>query len=153
MRAILVLVFLSLTCSPTRAMNIAQCGASKGWAYFSSNNLVGNGPGLDKWVQDGISNGRITLAKGTDNSYDLLYGDSLSPINSASKDGALVAKIGELRGTLSILVSYPNRSVETYTFRKRPDGSNEVLWTAIKYGTAITTARAMRATCEFLAIQ
>jgi hypothetical protein len=132
-----------------QAANIAQCGASAGWAYFKKSDFA-RGSDADKWVKDGISNGRIALAKGADGSYDVLYGDTLSSLNSASKDGGLVVKSGQSSRALSIVVVYPGKSVETYTFWNRADGVKEVLWTTAKYGTLIPTVRAMRAACDFV---
>jgi hypothetical protein len=152
MRALWLAVVFGLSCAPTWAANIAQCGASGGWAYFPASKLVKERD-ADTWVQDRISSGRIVLAKGQDGSYDLLYGDVASPINSAKGDGGIIALVGRTSDSITVIVNYANQSFESYAFRNRPDGVQEVLWTSIKYGTLIPTVRAMRAICDFVVVR
>ena len=151
MRGIWAAVLIALSVVPVHARNIAECGASAGWGFFPKSALVEN-KDANRWVQDGISNGRIVLSQGADGSFDLLYGDTISAINSASKDGGVIVQLGQTRNSIAILVSYPGSSAETYVFRTGSNDTKEVLWTANKYGTLIPNVRAMRAPCRFILV-
>lgn len=68
-----------------------------------------------------------------------------------TQDGASVVLIGVTDKSLSVLVSNPNRYVETYTFLRTEDGQAEVMGTTNKWGTVIPKVGAYRAGCSIFA--
>ena len=103
------------------------------------------------WVKDGISVGRITLTAEQDK-FDFLYVDASGAIVSATSDGGTVTRIGQTDKAISVVVSYPGKTIETWTFINSSDGP-EALWSSNKYGTAIPKIAAFRAPCSLLDLE
>ena len=143
------LILLIALIKPAAAENIVDCGDSEGRSLFAGTALLKDDPEADKWVDDRISGGKISLVKHPDGSLDILYSDVRKVPQSAKSFGAVVVEAGRSDRGISIIVSYPGRLVETYTFFIRKDGKHEVLWTATKYGIGIDSVRAMRARCSW----
>jgi hypothetical protein len=144
------LIILLATWESGAAANIVNCGSSEGRGLYAKSKLLQGNSEADKWIDDRISNGKISLVRGPDGSLDVLFSDARDTVQSAKSAGAVVVEVGRSDRALAILVSYPGALVETYTFFVRADGKHEVLWTATKYGSVIDSVKAMRANCNWI---
>ena len=66
---------------------MAMCGASSGTGYFFKDTLYN--PEGGRWLDDGISNGQITLVRDGE-SYDILFMMQSEEPDTGEKDGAQV---------------------------------------------------------------
>ena len=143
--------FVAVSTFSAYARNLAECSASNGYSLVLGTGLTKNSKGVDTWQKDAISQGKMSLTVTADNSYDLLFVDSFNAIRSVTAEGAKVTQLRQTTSTIMILVLYGG-SVETYTFVKRDDGRNEVLWTATRDSPLMQGVKAMRANCSFIDI-
>lgn len=122
---------------------IAQCGASKGKAYYSE-------PQDQGWVDDGISDGNITFIKDSSGKYDVIMKHSTGVI-SAKQDGASVVATHAAKGRLSLVVVYPLASVEVYQLVLQANGKGILLWSSSKNSIApinVTRIAAFKSECS-----
>jgi hypothetical protein len=122
---------------------IAQCGASKGKAYYSE-------PKDHGWVDDGISDGNITFIKDSSGKYDVIIKHSTG-VMSAKQDGATVVATHATKGRLSLVVVYPLATVEVYQLAIQANGKGTLLWTSSKNGIApvsLTRIAAFKSECS-----
>jgi hypothetical protein len=133
------------------AREIAICGASSGYGFYPKAGLAALDQGAGEWHSDGIKDGRFTLTEIDKDKFDLLVTDATGAVYSATQDGAAVVLIGVTDKSLSVVVTYPNTYVETYTFIRTEDGQTEAMWTSNKWGTLIPKVGAYRASCSFFA--
>jgi len=110
---------------------IARCGASAGRAYFFQDPVVN--PTGPSWEDDGISAGVILLIK-LGSEWDIQFNDALGT-SGYRQDGATVLPLMLNNHKLTIGVFHSNYD-DIYTFD--PDGQ-DVLWTALKSGTLVST--------------
>lgn len=136
--------------APAIAVDVAVCGASIGWSYFPQVGLMADDADGLGWGENAIPDGAFTLTLSDDNSFDLLFSDTLGGVHSARSDGAQVAVVGLTDVAISVIVAYP-RLVETYTFMNSETGP-EAMWTSNKFDTLILNASLFRAPCDFVAI-
>ena len=135
---------------PTYAADLATCGVSEGYAYYPKIGMAASDPAAGRWSEDRISDGRFTLTLAGDDTLDLLVLDALGGIFSARAAGGLVRLAGKTDETLTVVVLYPERSIETYTFVRDKEGKAEAIWTVNRFGSAVPKAAAFRASCSFL---
>ena len=136
--------------TPILAKDIAVCGASEGYGYYPRKGLTSDDPDAGKWVEDGISNGRMTLITTANDALDLLVADSTGAVYSTINDGGTVIPIGRSNEMLSVIIVYElGGTVETYTFLNSVSGP-EVIWSSNKFGTLILKIAAFRAPCSFI---
>jgi hypothetical protein len=149
---LLTTVVLSVvTTNPALSKDIPICGASDGYAYFPEAGPLHDLPDHGKWVKDGITQGRATLSSEGDK-LDLLFTDASGAVISATNDGGKVILLGKNKEALSVVINYPGKTVETWTFINSRNGA-EAIWSIHKYGTAMPKLAAFRAPCSFLDLE
>ncbi len=101
------------------AEDLAICHSPSGKAYYAYNGIVPK----DKagWQDDAITGGTYTLTR-QGKELDLLYVDATKRVASTKAQGGTVQllRIGE--GNFSVLVYYPNSTIEIYSFIKENSG-------------------------------
>ena len=97
----------------SKLTTIASCGESSGYAYYAETKMVPR----DKagWQKDGISGGRVLLAKLPNGSFDLIYYDRTEMIRSSSREGAVITIAMSNDDELIVNIRY-SETMEIYTF-------------------------------------
>ncbi len=87
-----------------------------------------------------------------DNKYDILFVDTRNQIISSLADGAAVIPLNKGQNAFSVLVVYPGKTAEVYTFLKNTSGGLEYLHTLSRAGDGvmITKASVMRGECSYI---
>ena len=96
--------------------------------------------------------GRFTLSTGVGDKLDLLYTDASGAVGSATSNGAQVIRLGQTKEALAVIVIYPGKIVETYTFVQSREGA-EAIWSSNKYGAPILKISAFRTPCSLLDLE
>jgi hypothetical protein len=142
MRTFLTIIAILMASSATAQLPegvIARCGASKGHAYFFAAPMNPDGP---RWVEDGISNGKIVLVRLGDE-WDIQFDDVLDS-SGYRQDGARVMLLMQNESLVTV-GAFSAQYVDIYTFDL--DG-REVAWTSNKHGPIAPKSAAYRAKCE-----
>ena len=145
--AFLVLAVLSL---PLYAADIASCSNPSGKGYFPETGIVtAKNSG---WSEEKITGGITKLSKRGDNEYDILFVDARKEIISARQDGGQVMLLNRGKNVVSVLVVYPGKTAEVYTFLKTSSGKLEYIHTLSRAGddVLITKASVMRGDCDYI---
>ena len=125
MKKILLAGFLILILSKTVFADeyiIAHGENPQGKAYFPYMGLV---PKNDSgWRNDGIKNGVFEVALSNGN-LDIRFVDAAKRIKSSLADGGQVAILNKGENEISVLVHYPNTSIEVYTLYIDGDGNKK----------------------------
>ena len=132
------------------AKDIAHCGKSKGHAFYPNYGIATTNKDIGKWVPDGISKGRFTISLLDGGKYDVLFVDASGGIFSSTQDGGVVVLVGKTKNSLSVLVTYPNKTIETYSVYRTIEGKAEMMWTQNRYGAVIPKVAAFSSSCTFL---
>jgi hypothetical protein len=134
--------------------DIAICGESEGYSYFPNAGLLAlSSPKYaGKWIEDAISPGRFTLSTGVGDKLDLFFTDASGAVGSATSNGAQVIRLGQTKEALAVIVIYPGKIVETYTFVQSREGA-EAIWSSNKYGAPILKISAFRTPCSLLDLE
>lgn len=143
----LVLVMLGL---PVCAADIASCSNPSGKGYFPETGIV---TAKDSgWSDEKITGGITKLSKQGDNEYDILFVDVRKEIISARQDGGRVILLNRGRNVISVLVVYPGKTAEVYTFLKNNSGKLEYMHTLSRAGDGVLIAKAsvMRGDCDYI---
>ncbi len=145
--AFLVLAVLS---PPLCAADIASCSNPSGKGYFPETGVV---TAKDSgWSEEKITGGITKLSKRSDNEYDILFVDIRKEIISARQDGGQVMLLNRGKNVVSVLVVYPGKTAEVYTFLKTNSGKLEYIHTLSRAGDGvlITKASVMRGDCDYI---
>jgi hypothetical protein len=145
--AFLVLAVLSL---PSCATDIASCSNASGKGYFPETGIV---TAKDSgWHDEKITGGITKLSKRSNNEYDILFVDIRKEIISARQDGGQVVLLNRGENVVSVLVVYPGKTAEVYTFLKTNSGKLEYIYTLSRAGDGvlITKASVMRGDCDYI---
>lgn len=145
------LLLSSLPLCAANATDIAQCGASEGYAYYPKFGLSAKDTDSGKWGKDRISNGQFSISVTDNGEFDLQFKDTSGGIYSTRAEGGKIVHLGKSEASLSLLVVYPNKTSETYTVYRTVDGNAEVMWTQNKFNTLIPKVAAFVASCSYLA--
>lgn len=145
------LAFASLLASvtATSAETIATCGESNGYGFYPRAGLAVSDPEAGKWVDDGVSGGKISLVSLPDGKFDLMFADVTGGIYSTTAEGGRTFVAFRDATTISVLAIHRMGAVETYTFIETADGP-QVLWTSNKSLTPIPKVAAYQAACSYL---
>lgn len=132
------------------ASSIAQCSSPKGYSYYPEIGHIG--PDSAGWKEDSISQGRVTLAKDADGKFDILFIDASEAITSSRADGGSVAMVSRGKASVSFVVLYPGKTVETYTFVETTSGALEFIMVTSRAGDAVffTKATVMAGKCSYI---
>lgn len=145
--AFLLLAVLSL---PLRAADIASCSNPIGMGYYPETGIV---TAKDSgWNDEKITGGITKLSKQNENEYDILFVDIRKEIVSSRQDGGHVILLNRGKNVVSILVVYPGKTAEVYTFLKTSSGKLEYIHTLSRAGDGvlITKASVMRGDCDYI---
>ena len=148
MKCTLSFVFCSLFWGVATAQEVANCHSPKGKAYFAHLGIVPQ----DKagWQDDAVTGGAYTLTR-QGKELDLLYVDSTKRVASTKAQGGTVQllRIGERN--FSVLVYYPNDTIEIYSFIKENSGKLTLHIMQSKGGNALVQkSSVMIGRCEFI---
>lgn len=135
---------------PLRAADIASCSNPTGKGYYPETGIVSAKD--SGWADEKITGGITKLAKIGDNEYDILFVDTRKEIISARQDGGHVILLNRGRSAVSVLVVYPGKTAEIYTFLKDNSGKLEYIYVLSRAGDAvpITKATVMRGDCSYI---
>ncbi|WP_374437936.1 hypothetical protein [Inhella sp.] len=143
-------VILALLSLPLFAADIASCSNPSGKGYFPETGFV---TAKDSgWNEEKITGGITKLSKRGDNEYDILFVDTRKEIISARQDGGQVLLLNRGKNVVSVLVVYPGKTAEVYTFLKTNSGKLEYIHTLSRAGDGvlITKASVMRGDCDYI---
>jgi len=144
------LLFAACVCLPAGAADIASCSNPTGRAYFPAVGLLS--PNDAGWAEDKITGGITKLVKLGAGEYDILFVDATKDIISARGDGATVIPLNAGDNVFSVLVVYPGKTAEAYTFIKDSAGRLEYLQTTSRAGAGVPIAKAsvMQGSCAYI---
>lgn len=131
------------------ASDIASCSNPSGKGYYPETGIVKT---KDSGWQDEKITGGITKLSRQGSEYDVLFVDVRKEIISARQDGGEVLLLNKGRTALSVLVVYPGKTAEVYTFLKTTSGKLEYIQTLSRAGDSvrITKASVMRGDCDYI---
>ena len=145
-----LLGFMLLASFAAQATDIASCSDPQGHAYFPEGGLIGKKD--SGWSEDKISGGITKLVKLSEGEYDILFVDATKDIISSKGDGATIIPLNRGESAFSVLVVYPGKTAEVYTFLRDASGVLEYLQTTSRAGDSVLIAKAsvMRGTCSYI---
>lgn len=145
---VILAAFASLS---AQAADIAACSDPSGKGYFPETGIVKKAD--SGWADEKISGGITKLTKVGENEYDILFVDIRKDIISARADGGTVIPLSRGEKSISVLVVYPGKTAEVYTFLENASGGLEYLYTLSRSGDGvlITKASVMQGTCSYIA--
>jgi hypothetical protein len=85
--------------------------------------------GTVQWVDDGLSEGSITILRDANGAYDVSIKDAAGNF-TAREDGASIS--ADTEADLTLVVRYPLGTVETYILALASDGAGTLIWSAMK---------------------
>ncbi|WP_246022999.1 hypothetical protein [Cognatilysobacter terrigena] len=146
--AFLAAAFVSLT---VHAGDIAACSDPSGKGYFPETGIVKKAD--SGWQDEKITGGITKLPKIAEGEYDILFVDTRKDIISARGDGGTVIPLNRGEKSFSVLVVYPGKTAEVYTFLENASGGLEYLHTLSRAGDGvlITKASVMQGKCSYIA--
>ncbi len=106
---------LFLLATPANAKILAVCGPFEGYGYYDEGAFVPKGE--TGWTEDKIGIGSTSITE-VDGKFDIIFSDVASKNVSSRADGVKVnlISINNDAEIITILVSYPNVSIEIYTY-------------------------------------
>lgn len=145
--ATLLLALLSFS---VQATDIASCSNPSGKGYYPETGIVSAKD--SGWSEEKITDGITKLAKLDDGEYDILFVDARKEIISARQDGAHIMLLNRGESAASVLVVYPGKTAEVYTFIVTTSGKLEYIQTLSRAGDGvlITKASVMRGDCDYI---
>ncbi|MYM36419.1 hypothetical protein GTP38_18995 [Duganella sp. FT94W] len=146
----IALLILSILCLPLHAADIASCSNPTGTGYYPETGII---TAKDSgWTDEKITGGITKLIKINDKEYDILFVDVRKEIISARSDGGYVILLNRGKSAVSVLVVYPGKTAETYTFLQANSGKFEYIQTLSRAGDGvlITKATVMRGDCDYI---
>ena len=148
-----LVVFLTATLASlsAQAADIAACSDPSGMGYFPEMGIVKKAD--SGWADEKISGGITKLTKVAEGEYDILFVDMRKDIISARGDGGAVIPLNRGEKSFSVLVVYPGKTAEVYTFLENASGGLEYLHTLSRAGDGVLIAKAsvMQGTCSYIA--
>jgi hypothetical protein len=152
MKRILIAIafILSLITSIAFAQDIASCSNPKGKSYFPELGQVSKN--MSGWVDDGVSGGITTVKKIAKDKYDIVFYDVTKRIISSVEDGGNVLLLNKGKNVFSILVIYPGKTAEIFTFLKNKSNKLEFIQITSRAGDAVSLTKSsmFRGECEFI---
>ena len=121
---------------------IAECGASKGYAYFYPGPFIKESD--TGFTEDAISKGSFSIVT-IEDKIDVIFTDASGSTQSSLSQGAKIISLGSAQGRLVILVNYPNATVEIYSYHA---SSKTLTLLQHKYKGLITSSKLMVSNCR-----
>lgn len=145
-----VLIGVTVTQTESSAADIASCSNPSGVSYYPETGAV-----TEKnagWHKDKISNGTTKLIKQLNGTYDILYMDVRKEIISSRQEGGQVLLLSRGENVASILVVYPGKLAEIFTFLRTNTEKLQYIHTLSKAGDGvlITKASVMHGACDYI---
>jgi hypothetical protein len=150
MKTILLGLILITLSTSAFATDIATCSNPSGKTYFPYlGNITKNKSG---WYDDEIKGGITQVTVDDKGLYDVLFVDATKKIISSRKDGGEVLLYAIGRTSFGLVVIYPQKTVETYSFVKNNDGALEYFQTTVRAGDSVHLVKGslLRGTCSFI---
>ncbi len=147
------LAFISLLPLTAHATDIAECSNPSGRTYFPH---VGMVPAQKAgWVEDSITGGITKVTVNEKGEYDVLFVDTRKAIVSSKEEGGKVLLYAKGNQSFGILIFYPGKTVETYTFFKTNSGKLEYTNTTSRAGDELPLLKTslMRGACSFINLE
>lgn len=143
-------LFALLFSTTAYAEDIAACSDPTGKGYFPEIGIVTKED--SGWEDEKITGGITKLTKLGENQYDILFVDTRKDIISARDDGGAVIPLNRGENAFSVLIVYPGKTAEVYTFLKNTSGDLEYLHTLSRAGNQVLIAKAtvMRGICSYI---
>lgn len=134
---------------PAYGEDMASCSDPVGRGYFPEVGLTSKEN--SGWAEERISGGLTKLTRDGEE-YDILFVDSRKEIVSSRQDGGIVIPLAKGIDQFAVLVVYPGKTVEIYTFLKTSSGELEYISTTSRAGNSvpITKSSVMRGTCSYI---
>ena len=147
---LVVLATLVLSSHPASAADIASCSNPLGKGYYPETGIIS--AKNSGWADERITGGITKLSKLGSGEYDILFVDVRNEIISARQDGGRVLLLNQGEAAASVLVVYPGKTAEVYTFLKTSSGKFEYIHTLSRAGDSvlITKASVMRGDCDYI---
>ena len=149
MRLVTTLIAL-LGSSAAAATDIASCSNPIGKGYYPETGIVDKeGRG---WNDERITGGITKVSLSGKSEFDVLFVDSRSEIISSRQDDGHVLLLNRGENAFSLLVVYPGKTAEVYTFIKDDSGKLEYLHVLSRAGDGvlITKSSVMRGDCSYI---
>ena len=107
---------------------------------------------LSGWTKDKISNGITKATKNQKGEYDIIFVDVTKNIISSREDGGEVLLLNKGKSSFSLLVVYPGKTAEIYSFIKNNSGLLEYIHITSRAGDLISTVKStvMQGECSFI---
>lgn len=139
-----VLAVGMLTSQEANAGVFAECGGSKGYAYFYPGPFAKEGD--TGFSEDAISKGSFSIVSIEDR-FDVIFTDASGSIQSSLSQGATVIPVGSVReeGRLVILVNYPKSTIEIYSYHGL---SKTLTLLQHKYSGIISSSKLLVSRCK-----
>lgn len=146
----LVPIFIALASIQACAIEVASCSNPTGFAYYAEAGLVSAKD--SGWSNEKITGGITKLSKDEKGEYDILFVDTRKQIISAREEGAHVLPLNRAQSAVSMLVVYPGKTAEVYTFLQNNSGRLEYLHTLSRAGdgVSITKSSVMQGPCDYI---
>lgn len=132
------------------AVDIASCSNPIGKGYYPQTGIVDKeGSG---WNDERITGGITKVSLSGEGEFDVLFVDSRNEIISSRQDGGHVLFLNRGEKAFSLLVVYPGKTAEVYTFIKDDSGKLEYLHVLSRAGDSvlITKSSVMRGDCSYI---
>lgn len=141
-------VVLAATAAAIHAQELTTCRNPSGFSFYHYAGLVKKAQ--SGWTDDKTTNGVVTLVKGNDNKFDMLYVDGRAKPISMVQDGADIRLLRLSQDTITLLVYYQGNTTEIYSFFKEADGKNRytVLTNRTGVDIALPKSSLMAGDCE-----
>lgn len=147
------LAFICLLPLTANAKDIAECSNPSGRTYFPH---VGMVPAQKAgWGDDTIKGGITKVTVNEKGEYDVLFVDASKSIISSTEDGGKVVLFAKGSQSFGLLILYPGKTVETYTFFKTNSGKLEYTNTTTRAGDELPLLKTslMRGACSFINLE
>ena len=93
---------------------IARCGETSGYAYYAERKIVPREKA--GWQKDGITGGKVVLARLPNGSLDLIYYDRTESVRSSVKEGAVITLALSNDEELTVIIRYSGETSEIFSF-------------------------------------
>jgi dipeptidyl aminopeptidase/acylaminoacyl peptidase len=125
---------------------ITVCKTPKGWSYYHTQRE-------NKWAEDGISRGGVTLIRDSNGKYDLLIEDNVNTtsITESGSEVAVTYESADHPRTIILVTRSPLGLTESFMFLLDEFAKGEVLWTMLKPDSSragISKGSFFRASCK-----
>jgi len=150
MKKLLITAVVAMGLLASQGVNaavIAECGGSKGYAYYYPGPFIKKGQ--TGFTEDAISKGSFSIVT-IEDKFDVLFTDASGSTQSSLSQGAKVIPVGsepveDGGGRLVVLVNYPNATVEIYSYHIP---SKTLTLLQHKYKGPITSSKLLVSNCK-----